>query len=341
MAGDFNMVELYEDSKGKSALVSGAEARSWKYVAESKGLVDAYLCAVTTTGGFFTRQAFCGLRYDRARLNRIYVSEGAEWLELVKEVSHKSDQVVSDQVPVTFDCRLKSDGDQGRRSPTRYFYAQANAKFSREAIQALKLEDGTTTIDRTKIMEEVGDYYIKIFQREETTATIIAAREEAFVVLSKKVTAQQDERVSQHPTLDEVEKFVSMLQRDKSPGLDGLTVEALLLSWDRVKDDCFSMIQHFWDTGELIQGSRTAVIKLLPKNQDKEELKKWRPLSLMLLTYKIIAKLVAERMKKYMMPELVDMQQVGFIQGRSITTNLLSLRLGKDWAAATGRNAFS
>ncbi|KAL3683336.1 hypothetical protein R1sor_001358 [Riccia sorocarpa] len=120
MAGDFNMVELYEDSKGKSALVSGAEARSWKYLAESKGLIDAYLCAVTTTGGLFTRQAFCGLRYDRARLDRIYVSEGAEWLELVKEVSHKSDQVVSDHVPVTFDCRLKSDGDQGWR-PKTYF----------------------------------------------------------------------------------------------------------------------------------------------------------------------------------------------------------------------------
>ncbi|KAL3683337.1 hypothetical protein R1sor_001359 [Riccia sorocarpa] len=86
-------------------------------------------------------------------------------------------------------------------------------------------------------MKEVGDYYTKLFQREETTATVIAAREEAFAVLSKKVTAQQDERVSQHPTLDEVEKIVSLLQRDKSPGLDGLTVEALLLSWDRVLMD--------------------------------------------------------------------------------------------------------
>ncbi|KAL3687340.1 hypothetical protein R1sor_013649 [Riccia sorocarpa] len=200
MAGDFNMVELYEDSKGKSALVSGAEPN----------------------------------------------------------------QVVSDHVPVTFDCRLKLEGDQGWR-PRTYFKMGPSVLYKPgikqkviqaweshpldagnpqrkwelgwirvcEGIQALKLEDGTSTIDRTKIMDEVGDYYTKLFQREETTATVIAAREEAFDVLSKKVIAQQDERVSQHPVLEEVEKIVSLVQRDKSPGLDGLTVEALLLSWDR------------------------------------------------------------------------------------------------------------
>ncbi|KAL3675644.1 hypothetical protein R1sor_025592 [Riccia sorocarpa] len=43
LAGDHNMVELWGDSRGKSAMISGAEARAWKAMAERNGLVDAYL----------------------------------------------------------------------------------------------------------------------------------------------------------------------------------------------------------------------------------------------------------------------------------------------------------
>ncbi|KAL3683238.1 hypothetical protein R1sor_001260 [Riccia sorocarpa] len=66
LAGDYNMVELHDDNKGKSALLAGAEARAWKFFSEGRGMVDAYLCAVNKSGGIYTRQAFCGLRLDKA-----------------------------------------------------------------------------------------------------------------------------------------------------------------------------------------------------------------------------------------------------------------------------------
>ncbi|KAL3677078.1 hypothetical protein R1sor_027026 [Riccia sorocarpa] len=70
LVGDYNMVELSDDSKGKSALLSGAEARAWKQLVLTKGVVDAYLCSVARSGGLYTRQAFCGLRLDGAHLDR-------------------------------------------------------------------------------------------------------------------------------------------------------------------------------------------------------------------------------------------------------------------------------
>ncbi|KAL3690316.1 hypothetical protein R1sor_016625 [Riccia sorocarpa] len=114
---------------------------------------------------------------------------------------------------------------------------------------------------------------------------------------------------------EEVERIVKMMKADKSLGLDGLTVEAFVASWDFVSRDCNAMISHFWDTGKLIQGPRTAVIKLVPKNAKKDRLENWRPLSLMSLSYKIIAKIVAERIKKFL-PQLVDVQQAKKAQGR-------------------------
>ncbi|KAL3702018.1 hypothetical protein R1sor_020040 [Riccia sorocarpa] len=56
----------------------------------------------------------------------------------------------------------------------------------------------------------------------------------------------------------------------------------------------------------------------------------------MSLTYKLITKIMAERLKK-VVPELVDIQQAGSIKGRSIINNNLGLRLGNDWAKISGQ----
>ncbi|KAL3701298.1 hypothetical protein R1sor_019320 [Riccia sorocarpa] len=120
MAGDMNMVELTDDSKGKSALLAGSEGRAWKYLAQQVGLVDSYLCAVTRAGGSFTRYAFSGKRYDQARLDRVYINAGADWLHLVRKVTHHTEQTISDHVPVSFTCELAQPPSE-TRTPKTYF----------------------------------------------------------------------------------------------------------------------------------------------------------------------------------------------------------------------------
>lgn len=48
------------------------------------------------------------------------------------------------------------------------------------------------------------------------------------------------------------------------------------------------------------------------------------------LTFKIINKLMANRMKK-VDPFLVDKQQIGFIKGRGILDNILAFKIGQDY----------
>ncbi|KAL3683690.1 hypothetical protein R1sor_001712 [Riccia sorocarpa] len=59
LTGDFNMVELWEDCRGKSTMIQGSESRAWKSLAADKELVDAYICAAERKGGLFTRHAIC------------------------------------------------------------------------------------------------------------------------------------------------------------------------------------------------------------------------------------------------------------------------------------------
>lgn len=51
-------------------------------------------------------------------------------------------------------------------------------------------------------------------------------------------------------------------------------------------------------------------------------------------TYKIISKILAERLKP-MVPKVVDQQQTGFVQGKCITDNIIAFKLGQEHAAAT------
>ncbi|KAL3677357.1 hypothetical protein R1sor_027305 [Riccia sorocarpa] len=56
------------------------------------------------------------------------------------------------------------------------------------------------------------------------------------------------------------------------------------------------------------------------------------------MTYKIIAKIIAVCLKG-MLPGIIDSQQTGFVAGRNIIDNILSLRLGQEWAAVTNQQA--
>ncbi|KAL3690974.1 hypothetical protein R1sor_004625 [Riccia sorocarpa] len=90
----------------------------------------------------------------------------------------------------------------------------------------------------------------------------------------------------------------------------------------------------------LLKADMQGVIKLILKGGDKKLLSNWRPISLMSLTYKIVSKLLANRIK-LLMPFLVDAQQTGFISGRQITDNILSVKLGQEWARWTEQPAIS
>ncbi|KAL3684864.1 hypothetical protein R1sor_002886 [Riccia sorocarpa] len=54
----------------------------------------------------------------------------------------------------------------------------------------------------------------------------------------------------------------------------------------------------------------------------------------MSLSYKIVSKILTNRVRK-VMEQLVDSQQTGFIQNRLITDNILALKHGQEWVSWT------
>jgi hypothetical protein len=129
-----------------------------------------------------------------------------------------------------------------------------------------------------------------------------------------------------------------MLHNDKSPGADGLMSEVFKAYWHFMQQEFLLMVLAFPETGELAYTIKEGVIKLLPKKPDKRRLWDWWPLTMLTVVYKIIAKLLALRLK-VLLPQLISPQQTGYIPGRHILENISLAWLTHDWVKATSHSA--
>ncbi|KAL3683873.1 hypothetical protein R1sor_001895 [Riccia sorocarpa] len=152
--------------------------------------------------------------------------------------------------------------------------------------------------------------------------------------IDRRLTIEDNHTLEEIPSEELITKIVIEMAKEKSPGLDGVLVEILRTGWEFMREDFLLMVQGLWDKKRLIGKDRKGIIKLIPKNNMKHLLKNWRPITLLTMTYKIIATVIAIRPKE-MLPRLIDTQQTGFVAGLNIIDNILSLRLGQEWMQAT------
>lgn len=133
-------------------------------------------------------------------------------------------------------------------------------------------------------------FYASLFQTAGDSEAIQAARKELLQHTTSRVTIAQREEIKRVPTVEEIRKILLSLPKEKAQGLDGLTVEVLLASWSFIQADYVAMIKHFWEIDILSHSTTSGVMKLIPKKVDKSRLKDWRPLTMLPIVYKLIAK---------------------------------------------------
>ncbi|XP_071689267.1 uncharacterized protein [Rutidosis leptorrhynchoides] len=110
----------------------------------------------------------------------------------------------------------------------------------------------------------------------------------------------------------------------KAPGPDGFNLNFYKKFWNDIKHDLIAAVQWFWDTGEISRGCNASFITLVPKRSNPTSLNNYRPISLIGSYYKIIAKILSNRLKK-VVPNLVGFKQSAFIKGRNILDGALKI----------------
>jgi hypothetical protein len=112
------------------------------------------------------------------------------------------------------------------------------------------------------------------------------------------------------------------LKNSKSPGTDGLTAEFYKFFWIDIKLYLVQSIQYSLANGDLSIEQKRGIITLIPKkDKNRLYLKNWRPITLLNVDYKVISKVLSNRLCK-VLPFIIDEDQTGYIKGRFIGFNI-------------------
>ena len=114
------------------------------------------------------------------------------------------------------------------------------------------------------------------------------------------------------------------MDKNKSPGPDGLPIEFYITFWDDVKDILIHGYEESYDDEELSETQKKSVMSLLYKKLSRELFKNYRPLTLSNTDYKIIAFVLSKRLQS-VIKKIISIEQTSYIKGRFIGENVRTL----------------
>jgi len=117
-------------------------------------------------------------------------------------------------------------------------------------------------------------------------------------------------------------EVVKDLNRDKAPGPDGFTLAFFQDCWDVIKTDLIGVFQDFHTHSKFVKSINATFLALIPKKFGAVDLKDFRPISLVSGVYKIIAKVLANRLRR-VVEKIISNPQNAFVKGRQIIDSVL------------------
>ena len=83
------------------------------------------------------------------------------------------------------------------------------------------------------------------------------------------------------------------MKSNKSPGDDGIIAEFYSKYWYLIKTELTEVIKCILESNYLAPSQNRAILTLLYKKGEREDISNWRPISLLNADYKIITKVLA------------------------------------------------
>ena len=137
-----------------------------------------------------------------------------------------------------------------------------------------------------------------------------------------KLTNQAAEQLEGEISYSELLNALKNMKNDKSPGLDGFTVEFFKFFWLDLGNFILRSLNFGYNYGNLSVTQKQGIITCLPKpDKNRIFLKNWRPISLLNVIYKLASSVIANRIKTQL-SSLIHEDQKGFTAGRYIGENI-------------------
>ncbi|CAN0871761.1 LINE-1 retrotransposable element ORF2 protein [Linum grandiflorum] len=118
-------------------------------------------------------------------------------------------------------------------------------------------------------------------------------------------------------TEEEVRRVVFSCEGSKAPGPDGFQMGFYKTFWEVIKKDVMSAFDDFYANSFMPRWTNSTFVCLIPKKDAVEDIKDLRPISLVGSVYKLVSKVLMERLKRPL-ESVISPSQCAFIGGRQI-----------------------
>eukprot|EP00253_Pinus_taeda_P014252 PITA_14252 len=120
----------------------------------------------------------------------------------------------------------------------------------------------------------------------------------------------------------ETKEALFTMDPDKALGPDGFTLRFLQTCWQIIEKELLKMIQKSQDYQKIGGCTNSTFLALIPKEKGANYFNIFRPISLCNIGYKVITKMIANRLKIFL-PKIIPDNQGGFIKGRQLVDNFV------------------
>ncbi|KAJ9685133.1 hypothetical protein PVL29_017245 [Vitis rotundifolia] len=189
---------------------------------------------------------------------------------------------------------------------SKFFYKVANGRRNRKFIKVLENERGLVLDNSESIKEEILRYFEKLYVSPSGESWRVEGLEWS------PISGESALRLESPFTEEEIYKAIFQMDRDKALGPDGFTIA----------EDLVRVFDEFHRSGIINQSTNASFIVLLPKKSMAKRISDYRLISLITSLYKIIAKVLAGRLRG-ILHETIHSTQGAFVQGRQILDAVL------------------
>ena len=162
---------------------------------------------------------------------------------------------------------------------TKHFLAREQNINKDRNIKEIKTKNGIVTNHSEEIKKEFREFYKKLYT-EEGLGT--ENRQDEYLKYVRKIEDEEKERMENPFTENEIATAVKDLNKNKSPGPDGLTNEFYQTFQGQLIPILKKVVDQAVERGKLPKEMKLSYITLLSKDLDnRTEVSKYRPVSLL------------------------------------------------------------
>ena len=160
------------------------------------------------------------------------------------------------------------------------------------------------------------EYFEKIYSTEHPSEYEVQVEN-----VERCITPEMNKYLLEAFGVEEVRYAINQMHPTKSPGPNGMSLFFYQKYWEVVSPYVTKCVLQILNSGSLPCVLNETYICLIPKVQCPQKITEFRPINLCNVIYKIVSKVLANRLKR-ILPKVIGEAQSAFVLGRQITDNV-------------------